>query len=69
MPQRPDRDKRRPQVKNTAAPASNQYAKYLPEWMRENGGVAPKPRVRRAPRQRPVGGYTPGKLANIDPLS
>jgi hypothetical protein len=70
MPQKSNR-RRRPQVNNaSAAPSSGQYAKYLPEWMKDGSTPPPRPRVRRAPRNRPAGGYTPGKFAvGNDPLS
>jgi hypothetical protein len=66
-----NRGKRRGPVKNNTQPAASadRYNKYLPEWMKENGGVAPRPpRVRRARQQRPAGGYTPGKMALNDSL-
>jgi hypothetical protein len=58
-------------VRNQAQPSAqaDRYNKYLPEWMKENGGVAPRPpRVRRARQPRPAGGYTPGKFALNDTL-
>ena len=65
-----NRGKRRGPVKNNSQPTAqpDRYNKYLPEWMKENGGVAPKPRVRRARPPRPAGGYTPGKFALNDTL-
>lgn len=71
MGQRSNRSKKRRQQQPAADAATpNQYSKYLPEWMRANGGVAPRPRVRRARQQRPAGGYTPGKFAiDADPLA
>jgi len=81
MSQRSRRNRRRAQGQQQPrpnnAPASNngpadttdRYAKYLPTWMKENGGAPPpRPRVRRARPQRPAGGYTPGKFALTDPL-
>lgn len=74
MPQKSNR-RRRSHVSNNAAStntpaAGGQYAKYLPEWMKDGSTAPPRPRVRRAPRQRPAGGYTPGKFAvGNDPLS
>ena len=60
------RNKKRPQVKNTASSAAStdRYNKYLPEWMKGNGGAPVRPpRPRRARAARPAGGYTPGKAA------
>jgi hypothetical protein len=51
-----------------AAAASDQYSKYLPEWMRDGTPVPRPPRPRRARQQRSPGGYTPGKFAITDPL-
>ena len=69
MAQKSNRGKRRGPVKNnTQTPGQpDRYNKYLPEWMRENGGTAPRPpRAKRARQPRPAGGYTPGKFAIND---
>jgi hypothetical protein len=60
--------KRRPQAKPvTSSSSADRYEKYLPEWMRGNGGAPVRPpRPRRARAARPAGGYTPGKLATGD---
>jgi hypothetical protein len=67
MAQRSNRGKRRGPVNNTAASplAADRYEKFLPEWMKGNGGAAPPRPIRpkRARGVRPVGGYTPGKFA------
>lgn len=67
MAQRSNRGKRRGPVNNTAASplAADRYDKFLPEWMKGNGGAAPPRPIRpkRARTARPVGGYTPGKFA------
>lgn len=67
MTQQPNRNRRRGPVRGPAqpaAPGSDRYQKYLPEWMKSaNGAPPPRPaRPRRARQQRPAGGYTPGKL-------
>lgn len=68
MAQQSNRNRRRGPAKGpaqSAAPGSDRYQKFLPEWMRgANGAPPPRPaRPRRARQQRPAGGYTPGKFA------